>query len=283
MTVRFCRRRQDLAREGRQPTLNLVWKRALLLVSFGAFLGSCTVAIAQENGTPINVPGQIGGRIAQCWKAPQTQAAQVIEVTVRVSFSSSGVPIGEPRVVYIRAPAEPGLREKIVASVLAAVKACKPLAFTPSLGAAIAGRMLVIRFRSLPLSGPQRLTGSRQVYSCGRSAAERFNGKFEARFWENLDGFSGGVPVAAGVRKWPCARSWRFRELTARRSESRHARLNLSQDPPLPHSVYFGPAAASGGESGSSKQTTNPLIEHWVLYPFKIGRGGIGCATTAGG
>jgi hypothetical protein len=83
---------------------------------------------------------------------------QVIEVTVRLSFSSAGVPIGEPRVVYVSAPSEHGLREKIVASILAAVRACTPLPFTPSLGAAIAGRMLAIRFRSLPLSGPQRQT-----------------------------------------------------------------------------------------------------------------------------
>jgi hypothetical protein len=130
----------------------------LLLFCFIAFPEGCTEALAQADGTPLNLPGQIGGRIAQCWKAPRTQAARVIEVTVRLSFSSAGVPIGEPRVVYIRAPVEPGLREKIAASVLAAVKTCTPLPFTPSLGGAIAGRMLAIRFRSLPLSGPQRQT-----------------------------------------------------------------------------------------------------------------------------
>jgi hypothetical protein len=158
MTVRFCGRQPKHTQDRRQPAFNLVWVRALFLVSFVTFLRSCTVAIAQENAPPVNLPGQIGGRIAQCWKAPQAQAAQVIEVTVRLSFSSAGVPIGEPRVVYIRAPAEPGLREKIVASILAAVKNCTPLPFTPSLGDAIAGRVLAIRFRSLPLSGPQRQT-----------------------------------------------------------------------------------------------------------------------------
>ncbi len=75
---------------------------------------------------------------------------------MRLSFSSAGAVIGEPRVVYVRAPAEPGLREKIVASILAAVRDCTPLPFTPSLGAAIAGRMFAIRFRSLPVLGQQR-------------------------------------------------------------------------------------------------------------------------------
>jgi hypothetical protein len=129
---------------------------ALLL--FLLFAGNLPEAAAQSGEPELHLPSQIGGRIARCWKAPQTQATQVIEVTVRLSFSSAGVPIGGPRVVYIRAPAEPGLREKIMASIFAAVKTCTPLPFTPSLGAAIAGRMLAIRFRSLPLSGPQRLT-----------------------------------------------------------------------------------------------------------------------------
>jgi hypothetical protein len=80
----------------------------------------------------------------------------VIEVTIRLSFSCDGAVIGVPRVTYISA-AETELRKKVSASILAAVKACTPLAFTPSLGAAIAGRMLAIRLRSVPLSGPQRL------------------------------------------------------------------------------------------------------------------------------
>ena len=75
---------------------------------------------------------------------------------MRLSFSRSGTVIGEPRVTYIRAPAQAGLREKIVSSVLAAVKACTPLPFTPALGAAIAGRMFAIRLNSLPLTGHQR-------------------------------------------------------------------------------------------------------------------------------
>ncbi len=178
MKIRFCGEPQ----ERQASALNLARLCALLAFCFIVFPSTCTEALAQANGPPLNLPGQIGGRIAQCWKAPPAQAAQVIEVTVRLSFSSAGVPIGEPRVVYIRAPAEPGLREKIVASIRAAVRACTPLPFTPSLGAGIAGRMLAIRFRSLPLPGPQRQTRSRQVLACGRNAAERFNGKLDARF-----------------------------------------------------------------------------------------------------
>jgi hypothetical protein len=126
------------------------------LLLFCIFAGRCQEAFAQTDIPSLNVPGQIGGRIAQCWRAPQTQVAQLIEVTVRLRFSSAGGVIGEPRVVHIRALAEPGLREKIVASILAAVRDCTPLSFTPSLGTVIAGRMFAIRFRSLPALGERR-------------------------------------------------------------------------------------------------------------------------------
>lgn len=120
-------------------------------------LGGCA-ALAQSNLTPINLPNQIGERLARCWQAPHTDPPQIIEVTVRLSFSRTGAVIGEPRVVYVRAAADAGLKEKVANSVVAAIKACTPLPFTPSLGAAIAGRVLAIRFNSLPLSGRQRLT-----------------------------------------------------------------------------------------------------------------------------
>jgi hypothetical protein len=147
-------RRQNQARQKPATALNPV--RLLPLLLFFCLAGGGPEASAQA-GEPLNLPGEIGGRIAQCWKAPRTETAQIVEVTVRLSFTRAGAVIGEPRVVYVRAPAEPGVRERIVDSVLAAVKACTPLPFTPALGAAIAGRMLAIRFRSLP-GAPKRQT-----------------------------------------------------------------------------------------------------------------------------
>jgi len=104
---------------------------------------------------PINLPGQISSQIVRCWTPPQTDTPQAIEVTVRLSFSRAGAVIGVPRATFVKAPAEPGLRQLVVASILAAVKACTPLNFTPSLGAAIAGQIFAIRFMSLPVTGKQ--------------------------------------------------------------------------------------------------------------------------------
>ena len=142
-----CGRRSQ-TRERQLAALSLLRVSVLFLLFL--FAARCTEARAQSDATPLNLPSQIGGRIAQCWKAPRTGPGQIIEVTVRLRFSIAGVVIGEPRTVYVQAPAEPGLRDKIAASILAAIKECTPLPFTPSLGAAIAGRMLANRFRSLP-------------------------------------------------------------------------------------------------------------------------------------
>ena len=126
--------------------MNLARRSVLVLIFLCA--GGGAAALAQAAGPPLNLPSEIGERISKCWRAPQGEPGQVVEVTVRLRFSSAGAVIGEPRVSYVRA-AEDGLRKIIVASILAAVKACTPLPLTPSLGAAIAGRMVAIRFSSL--------------------------------------------------------------------------------------------------------------------------------------
>ncbi len=119
------------------------------------FLGGAGGASAQSSAPPLNSLDQIGGHIAQCWHVPQDSPG-IVEVTVRLRFSRKGAVIGEPRTAYIRAGSGAGLKERITSSILAAIKACTPLNFTPALGVAISGRMLAIRFRSLPLSGHQR-------------------------------------------------------------------------------------------------------------------------------
>jgi hypothetical protein len=75
-------------------------------------LGGSGAALAESNLPPINLPDQISGRIAQCWVPPPTDPPGVIEVTVRLSFSRTGAVIGEPRVVYVRAPAALDSRKK---------------------------------------------------------------------------------------------------------------------------------------------------------------------------
>ena len=137
--------------------LCLQWARVwVALLYYIIITFSCGAFAKDLEPAPINLPSQIGERLARCWQAPRIEPPQIIEVTVRLSFSRTGAVIGEPRVTYIRAPIE--MRERIANSIFRAIKACTPLPFTPALGAAIAGRMFAIRFNSLPISGRQRLT-----------------------------------------------------------------------------------------------------------------------------
>ncbi len=81
--------------------------------------------------------------LARCWAPPAIDG--VGEVTVRLSFNRMGAIIGAPRIDYTRA-LEPEQRRLLQVSLLNALARCGPLPVSPSLGAAIAGRVFAIRF-----------------------------------------------------------------------------------------------------------------------------------------
>jgi hypothetical protein len=66
---------------------------------------------------PLNLPREIGRRIA----------------------------LGRPRITYVKAAGGPDGSAALANSIFAAIGAC-PLRFTPTLGAAIAGRVFTVRF-----------------------------------------------------------------------------------------------------------------------------------------
>ncbi len=78
--------RQHRPLERRLSALTPLCFLALLLLFF--FAGESSEAVAQAGGPPLNLPSQIGGRIARCWQAPQRERGQVIEVTVRLRFQA---------------------------------------------------------------------------------------------------------------------------------------------------------------------------------------------------
>jgi len=127
----------------------LCWAMAAAVLA----LAAPARAQSEADRRTINLPREVSGQIARCWAPPQTDGPYVLEVTVRLSFSRAGEVIGAPRVAFIKAPVGQGVRRLVAASILAAVKACTPLKFTPSLSAAIAGRIFAIRFISLPVTG----------------------------------------------------------------------------------------------------------------------------------
>jgi hypothetical protein len=80
--------------------------------------------------------------IAGCWRPTHDDD----QVTVRVSFTREGAVIGEPRIVYAQSSGGRTDDAALADSMLAAIRECTPLHFSPRLGAAIAGQVLDIRF-----------------------------------------------------------------------------------------------------------------------------------------
>lgn len=104
--------------------------------------------------------GQLATRLAHivpavgsCWKAPAgLHGFEALAVTVRFALRDDGSLLGEPRISYAKAPAEEQTRTVLARSALDAVRACTPVALSPGLGQAIAGRIFSIRFT---YKGPQ--------------------------------------------------------------------------------------------------------------------------------
>ncbi len=91
---------------------------------------------------PDNVPGDVARSIAACWHPPR----EGDEITLRMSFRRDGSVFGKPRITYMKPVGGLDGEAALANSIYAAIAACSPLRFTPSLGAAIAGRTFLIRF-----------------------------------------------------------------------------------------------------------------------------------------
>lgn len=89
-----------------------------------------------------DVPGDVARSMVACWHAPH----EGDEVTLRLSFRHDGSVFGKPRITYMKASGGADGEVELANSIIRAVTACSPLRFTPSLGAAIAGRIFLIRF-----------------------------------------------------------------------------------------------------------------------------------------
>jgi hypothetical protein len=104
--------------------------------------------LAQPEKVEITELRAVGRGIVQCWVPPASEVGRPIDVTVKLSFSRTGAVIGTPHVTFVGGKQSPEARQKIKDSIFEAVRQCTPLNFNPSLGAAIAGRMFMIRFFS---------------------------------------------------------------------------------------------------------------------------------------
>jgi hypothetical protein len=115
------------------------------LVTVACFV--CTVASARAGDVaPINTLRELFPMLTRCWTAPAGSEGSMM--TVGITLRRDGTVFGQPTITYSRLTGDTGAQKHFVASALAALAACTPVAITDALGGAIAGRRIFVRFES---------------------------------------------------------------------------------------------------------------------------------------
>jgi hypothetical protein len=85
--------------------------------------------------------------LRSCWSPPgENDAHAGMEMSVRFSFKRDGNIIGAPRLTYATRGVSQQTRDVYQHAITDSLDTCVPLAFTKSLGGAIAGRPIMIRY-----------------------------------------------------------------------------------------------------------------------------------------
>ena len=125
----------------------MITRAAALLVLALALPGPPGGAAAAERGAPLETIRDVFAALRACWRPPaRPEGPTGMEVTVRLSFRRDGSVLGQPRITYYKTGGTPEQQQAFRTSVTAALAACTPLALSESLGSAIAGRPLTLRF-----------------------------------------------------------------------------------------------------------------------------------------
>jgi hypothetical protein len=91
--------------------------------------------------------GDLFAALRSCWSPPPAEAAQQgMQMTVRFSFKRDGGIIASPRLTFATVGASADIRDTYLKAINASLDACMPLKFTGSLGGALAGRPIAIRY-----------------------------------------------------------------------------------------------------------------------------------------
>ena len=131
------------------------------LLALGLSLFAVTTAEAQT--APADNVKQMIDAIARCWRPPDR--TKDFAATLRFSVNATGAVIGRPLVTYSKLGADDALNRAFMASIVKAMQDCTPVAITPRLGGAIAGRPFFIRFRQQDLRAEAALFPTTRVDS----------------------------------------------------------------------------------------------------------------------
>jgi hypothetical protein len=91
--------------------------------------------------------GDLFAELRSCWTPPPTDTAREgMQMTVRFSFKRTGEIIATPRLTFATSGAPADIRTTYLNAINASLEACTPLKFTGTLGGALAGRPIAIRY-----------------------------------------------------------------------------------------------------------------------------------------
>jgi len=135
------------------------------LIALGAGIAVCpqasraaggilmSIELRYDNPRPRRPIGQVSDLIeiqaalADCWQFPPVDEGRApVDVNFTVSFKRAGDLFGKPRVVKFSREVSDAERERFYHAVVEAIARCSPMPFIDSMGGAIAGRTLHIRF-----------------------------------------------------------------------------------------------------------------------------------------
>jgi hypothetical protein len=101
----------------------------------------------QKPDHDLDTIGDLFAALRSCWSPPPPDSAQQgMQMTVRFSFKRSGEIIASPRMTFATAGASADIRDTYLKAINTSLDACMPLKFTGSLGGALAGRPIAIRY-----------------------------------------------------------------------------------------------------------------------------------------
>jgi len=91
--------------------------------------------------------GDLFAALRSCWSPPPADdAREGMQMSVRFSFKRTGEIIAAPRLTFSTAGVPAETRANYLKAINASLGACTPLKFTGSLGGALAGRPIAIRY-----------------------------------------------------------------------------------------------------------------------------------------
>src|SRR5436190_14379928 len=91
--------------------------------------------------------GDLFAALRSCWTPPPADdAREGMQMSVRFSFKRTGEIIAAPRLTFSTAGVPAETRATYLKAINASLGACTPLKFTGSLGGALAGRPIAIRY-----------------------------------------------------------------------------------------------------------------------------------------